>query len=92
MIRNIRHKGLKRLFENGDHRGIPAGQVQKLENILAVLNRARVPLDMDLPGFRLHPLKGDLKGFWSITVKTNWRVTFRFEKGHVWDVDLMDYH
>ena len=64
----------------------------KAENILAVLNRARVPADMDLPGFRLHQLKGDRKGFWSVTVRANWRVTFRFENGRAYDVDLTDYH
>ncbi len=92
MIRNFRHKGLKRLFENDETQGIRADQVQKLENILAVLNRASVPADMDLPGFRLHPLKGDRKDFWSVTVRANWRVIFRFENGHACDVDLTDYH
>ena len=57
-----------------------------------MLNRARVPADMDLPGFRLHRLKGDRKGFWSITVRANWRVTVRFDKGHACDVDLEDFH
>jgi len=66
--------------------------IEKLENILAVLSRARVPSDANLPGFRLHPLKGQLKGFWSVTVRANWRVIFRFCDGHVWDVDLIDYH
>jgi proteic killer suppression protein len=66
--------------------------VKKVENILAVLNRARRATDMGLPGFRLHRLKGDRKGFWSVTVRANWRVTFRFEGGHAGDVDLTDYH
>jgi len=66
--------------------------IEKIENILAVLNRARVPSDTNLPGFRLHPLKGRLKGFWSVTVRANWRVIFRFCDGHVCDVDLIDYH
>lgn len=66
--------------------------IEKLENILAVLSRARVPSDASLPGFRLHPLKGRLEGFWSVTVRANWRVIFRFREGHVWDVDLIDYH
>lgn len=66
--------------------------MDKLENILAVLNRSRSPEDMDLPGFRLHPLKGDLKGWWSVTVRANWRVIFRFKDGDAHDVDLVDYH
>ena len=92
MIRNFRHKGLQRLFQEDESRGIRAEYVPKITNILAVLNRARVPQDMDLPGFRLHPLKGDWKGFWSVTVRANWRVIFRFENGHAGDVDLKDYH
>lgn len=92
MIRRFRHKGLKRLFENGEAKGIRSDHVEKVENILAVLNRARKSDDMSLPGFRLHPLKGDLKGFWSVTVRANWRVIFRFEEGHACDVDLVDYH
>ena len=92
MIQNFRHKGLKRLFEHDEAQGVRPDQVPKVQNILAVLNRARVPEDMDLPGFRLHPLKGDRKGFWSVTVRANWRVTFRFENGHACDVDLTDYH
>ena len=68
MIQGFRHKGLKRLFENVESKGVQQDHVEKLENILAVLNGARRPEDMDLPGFRLHPLKGDLKGFWAVTV------------------------
>jgi toxin HigB-1 len=82
VIQTFRHKGLKRLFVEDEVKGVRADQVEKLRNILAVLNRARIPGDMDLPGFRLHPLRGDLKGFWSVTVRANWRVIFRFEGGH----------
>jgi proteic killer suppression protein len=92
MIQRFRHKGLQRLFVDGDRRGVRPDWIEKIENILAVLSRARVPEDMNLPGFRLHPLKGNWKGFWSVTVRANWRVIFRFEGGHVWDVDLIDYH
>lgn len=92
MIQGFRHNGLKRLFERGDASGINAEFVEKLENILAVLNRSRRPSDMGLPGFRLHPLKGNLRGFWSVTVSANWRVVFRFENGDAFDVDLIDYH
>ena len=92
VIQNFRHKGLRRLFANGEPQGIRADLVGKVENVLAVLNRARAPADMDLPGFRLHRLKGDRKGFWSVTVRANWRVTFRFENGEAYDLDLVDYH
>lgn len=92
MIRGFRNKGLKRLFEAGDSKGIRADHRQKVENILAVLNRARRPEDMNLPGFRLHRLTGNLKGFWAVTVRANWRVIFRFEQGDAHDVDYIDYH
>lgn len=92
MIRSFRHKGLRRLFESGEAKGIHSDYVEKVENILAILNRARKPEDVNLPGFRLHPLKGRLKGFWSVTVRANWRVIFRFEEGCACDVDLTDYH
>jgi proteic killer suppression protein len=65
---------------------------ERLENILAVLDAAATPQDVDLPGYRLHSLKGDLKGFWAVTVSGNWRVTFRIKDGSVFDVDLTDYH
>ena len=64
----------------------------KIGRILARLEEASEVGNMDLPGFRLHPLKGDLVGFWSVTVSGNWRVVFRFEGGHAGDVDLIDYH
>jgi toxin HigB-1 len=92
VIQSFRHKGLRRLFEKGEVKGLRADHVAKVENILAVLNRARKPSDMDLPGFRLHRLKGDLKDFWSVTVRANWRVIFGFDGGHVYGVDLIDYH
>lgn len=92
MIQTFRHRGLKRLFEDGDPRGIQPEHIEKIENILAVLNRARKPEDMNLPGFRLHRLRGDLKGFWSVVVRANWRVIFCFKAGHACDVDLVDYH
>jgi toxin HigB-1 len=92
VIQGFRHKKLKRLFEEGDRKGVRPDYVEKIENILAVLNRACTAEDMNLPGFRLHALKGDLKGFYAVTVRANYRVIFRFEKGHVFDVDLVDYH
>ena len=92
MIQNFRHKGLKRLFEDGDRKGIRPDLIEKAENILFVLNRAKAPDDMNLPGFRLHPLKGDLKGLWAVTVRANWRIVFHIAGGQAADVDLIDYH
>ena len=80
------------MFEKGETGGLRADHLSKVENILAVLSRARKPEDMNLPGFRLHRLKGDLKGSWSVTVRANWRIIFRFEGGDAYDVDLVDYH
>jgi proteic killer suppression protein len=92
MIGSVKHRGLKRLYERGDRSRVSAEYADKLENILFALDNALVIEALDLPGFRLHPLKGDLKGFWSITVRANWRVIFRFEDGQALEVDLVDYH
>ena len=91
MIRSFRHRGLKRLWE-GDPSRVSAALRDRLENVLSVLEAAATPSDLDLPGYRLHVLKGNLKGLWSITVSGNWRVTFHIEDGNVFDVDLTDYH
>ena len=92
MIRSIRHKALKRLHEKDDPRGLMADHVIKLGDILVRLDAAGMVEDMDLPGFRLHALKGELKGFWAVTVRSNWRVIFRFAEGEALDVDYVDYH
>jgi toxin HigB-1 len=92
MIRSIRNKGLKRFSEDDDARGIDAEHVQKVRDILARLDAASMLADLDLPTFRLHSLRGDLKGFWAITVRANWRIIFRFEGGDAFDVDYCDYH
>ena len=92
MIRSFRHKGLKLLFDRGDRRKVQSVYADKIERILARLEESSEIGSMDLPGFRLHPLKGDLAGFWSVTVSGNWRVIFRFEGGHASNVDLVDYH
>ncbi len=92
MIQSFRHKGLKLLYGKGERRKVHADQADRIERILARLDQASKPSDMDLPGYRLHPLKGDLAGFWSVTVSGNWRMVFRFEDGHARDVDLIDYH
>jgi len=78
MIKSFRHKGLRRFFETGSTSGIQARHGKRLRMQLAALDTARSIEDMDLPGFRLHPLKGDLQGRWSITVNGHWRVTFEF--------------
>ena len=92
VIKNFRHRGLKRLFEQEDPSGIRPDLVEKVENILSVLDSAGAPHDVGVPGYRLHPLKGDRKGYWSVTVRSNWRITFRFEGGDVADIDFVDYH
>lgn len=92
MIVRFRHKGLKLLYEKGDRRKLPAEHVGKIERILARLDEAAAPSHMSLPGFRLHPLKGDLAGSWSVNISGNWRIVFRFEGSNACDVDLIDYH
>ena len=92
MIRSIRHKGLKRLYEEDDRRGVVSQHAEKLRDILVRLDASNSVTDMDLPGFRLHPLKGELKGFWAVTVRANWRVIFRFVDGDALDLDYLDYH
>jgi proteic killer suppression protein len=92
VIRSIRHKGLRRLYYDDDPGNVNSDHADKLRNILARLDAARTAADMDLPGFRLHRLKGELKGFHAVTVRANWRVIFRFEDGGANDVDYVDYH
>ena len=92
MIENFKHKGLAQFFEDDDRRKLPASQIDKIARILARLNEAMTIQDMGLPGYRLHPLKKALAGFWSVTVSGNWRIIFRFENGSAFDVDLIDYH
>jgi proteic killer suppression protein len=92
MIQSIRHKGLRRLYEDDDPRGVAAEHVVKLRDILVRLDASGGVADMDVAGFKLHPLKGDRRGFWAITVRANWRVIFRFEDGDALDVDYVDYH
>ena len=92
MIRSFKSRALRRLMQRGDARRIDPGHRDAVRDILARLNASADPNDMDLPGFRLHPLKGDLAGFWAVTVRANWRIVFRFEDGHALDVDYLDYH
>ena len=92
MIIGFRHKGLKLLYESGSAKGVQATHKAKLSSILAALDVAQVPDELSLPSYRLHPLKGALKGYWSIWVNGNWRVTFRFVGTDVELVDYQDYH
>ena len=92
MIIGFRHKGLKRLFERDDARGIRPDLLDKARTILAQLDESHTIDDMRLSSFNLHPLKGDMKGLWSVTVKANWRIVFRFSDGDADDVALTDYH
>ncbi len=92
MIIGFRHKGLELLFRSGSTRGVQAAHAGKLRNILGLLDVAAGPGDMNLPSFKLHPLKGELKGHWSVWVNGNWRVTFRFEGADAELVDYQDYH
>jgi toxin HigB-1 len=92
MIGSFRHKGLRRMFEDDLAKGVNPDHVRKLKQILLVLQAAEQIEALNVPTFRLHPLTGDLEGFWSITVRANWRVIFRFEDGKALDIDLVDYH
>lgn len=92
MIRSFKHRGLKRLYEQGDRSKIRPDLRDIVEDILARLDQAILPQALDLPGYRLHPLKGDMRGFWSVTVRANWRIIFRIENGDAFDVELVDYH
>ena len=80
------------MYEYGDARRVSPDLVDRVVLALADLDDARKPSDLDLPGYRIHPLKGDLKGYWSIAISGNWRMIFRFEDGNASDVDLVDYH
>ena len=88
----IRHKGLRALHEQDDARRLPPPRIERIREILTVLDTAVRPGNLDLPGYRLHPLRGDRSGQWSVTVSGNLRIVFRFDAGEATDVDLEDYH
>ena len=92
MIKSFKHKGLKVYFETGSTKGIQASHSKKLRMQLAALDTAHSIDDMDIPGYRLHPLKGEPKGLWSISVSGNWRLSFEFADGNVYVLDYEDYH
>ena len=92
MIRSFKHRGLKQLYQRGDRSLIRPDLLETVEDILARLDQAMTPQALNLPGYRLHSLRGDLRGFWSVTVRANWRIIFRFEGNDAFDVELVDYH
>ena len=92
MIKSFKHKGLQRFFESGTTRGIQSKHANKLRMQLAALDTAQSIEDIDIPGYRLHPLKGSRRGIWTITVNGNWRITFEFGDGNVYIANYEDYH
>ena len=92
MIKDFRHKGLRLFFESGDVRGVQARHINRLRMQLSALDTATEISDMDIPGYRLHLLKGKRKGIWTISVSGNWRLTFEFTDGNVYLLDSEDYH
>lgn len=92
MIAGFRHKGLKRFYEDNDARLLPPDMIERIRDVLTLLEAARTPDDLNRPSLRLHKLKGDLKNFWSVTIRANWRIVFRFQDGDACDVDFVDYH
>jgi toxin HigB-1 len=92
MIGRFRHKGLRRFYEDDDRKHLPPDMVERIREILSALDAAESMEGLSRPSFRLHSLKGRLKGFWAVTVRANWRIVFRFENGKALDADLVDYH
>ena len=92
VIQNIKHKGLRLLYEKGDKSRLRTDIADKAERFLSFLDEAQDVQELDIPGYRLHALTGNLRGFWSVTVSRNYRIVFRFEDGTALDVDLIDYH
>jgi proteic killer suppression protein len=92
MIEGFKHKGLKKFYEEDDSRKLPPEMVERIRDILTALDAALAVEELNRPSFRLHPLKGALKGNWAVTVRANWRIIFRFANGAATDVDFIDYH
>ena len=92
MIKSVKHKGLQQFYESGSRAGIQPAHKARLRLQLAAPDTSTVIEDLDIPGFRLHPLKGRLKGRWSISVSGNWRLTFEFKDGNVYVLNYEDYH
>ncbi|HLC15576.1 MAG TPA: type II toxin-antitoxin system RelE/ParE family toxin [Thermodesulfovibrionia bacterium] len=92
MIKSFAHKGLETFYRTGSTAGIQARHKNRIRLILAQLNQARFIEDMNIPSLKLHPLKGNRQGLWSVTVQANWRITFRFSDGDAEIVNYEDYH
>lgn len=92
MILSFKHKGLEKFYLTGNTSGIQIKHAEKLRRILARLNSAKIPRDMNILGWNLHPLQGNLVNHWSVKVNGNWRVTFKLENGHAEIVNYQDYH
>lgn len=92
MISSFRHKGLEALYQDEQTKGVSQALVKRLRQILALLDSAKVVEDMNLPGLKLHILKGNLKGYYAVSVSGNWRIIFQFAEGQARHVDLIDYH
>ena len=92
MIKSFKHKGLEQFYRKGTTKGVQSDHVGKLRMQLAVLDTATDINDIDVPGYRLHPLKGKMKKRWSITVNGNWRLTFEYIDGNVYILNYEDYH
>jgi proteic killer suppression protein len=92
MIRRFQHRGLKLLYDKDDRRGVSADNVEKTARVLARLDVVTLPDQLRLPGFGLHRLEGDLAGYWTMAIRGDWRIIFRFDAGDITDVDLVEYH
>ena len=92
MVKSFKHKGLKRLFVKGDASGVQADYAPRIILMLDAIDAAEKVKELDLPGFQLHRLKGDKRNLWSLKVSANWRITFEFENGDAYILDLEDYH
>ena len=92
MIKSFKHKGLERLFTKGIASGVQADYAPRITPMLDAIDAAELVTELDMPGFRLHRLKGDKRNLWSVRVSANWRITFEFEKGDAYILDLEDYH
>jgi proteic killer suppression protein len=92
MIKSFKHKGLERLFTKGSASGVEAAYVARITLTLDAIDSAEQVSELDMPGFRLHRLKGDKRNLWSMRVSANWRITFEFENGNAYILDLEDYH
>lgn len=92
MIKTFQHKGLKAFHHSGTTWGIRADHARRLARMLPILDRAALPSEVDIPGWRLHPLRGTLEGYWSVSVSGNWRLIFRFIGSDIELLDYLDYH